>query len=54
MFVKLSWYKQLFCKHYFVVIEDKFDRSGKRQLNYLGYHSMKSQCRLCGKEIEHD
>ena len=38
----------------YVVIEDKFNDSGKRQLNALGYHSMKSRCRLCGHEKEHD
>lgn len=54
MYTKLSMIKQLFCKHYYIVIEDKHNESGKRQLNTMGYHSMKSQCRLCGKVIEHD
>ena len=51
---QLSWFKQLFCKHYYTLIENKFDNAGRRQLNTMGYHSMKSQCRLCGKVIEHD
>jgi hypothetical protein len=51
---QLPWYKQLFCKHYYVLVEDKFNVSGKRQINAMGYYSMKSQCRLCGKVIEHD
>lgn len=45
---------ELFCKHYYVVIEDKFDNAGKRMINHYGYCSMKSQCRLCGKILEHD
>ena len=53
---QFSWFKQLFCKHYYLVVEDAFKNnpSGRRQLNAMGYHSMKSQCRLCGKVIEHD
>lgn len=49
-----SWFKELTCRHYYTVIEDKSDVAGKRQLNYMGYHSMKSKCRFCGKVIEHD
>lgn len=48
------WYSQLFCKHYYVIIKDAFNNAGKRQLNHMGYCSMTSQCRLCGKVIEHD
>ena len=50
----MKWLNSLFCKHYYVVIEDKFNDAGKRQLNVLGYYSMKSRCRLCGHEKEHD
>lgn len=55
-YTQLPWYKQLFCKHYYMVVEDSFkdNPSGKRQLNTMGYYSMKSQCRLCGKVVEHD
>ena len=50
----MQFFKQLFCKHYYVEIKRETDRSVVSQLNYYGYHAAKSKCRLCGKQIDHD
>ena len=50
----MRFIRELFCKHYYEIIEDRFNDSGKRVLNHYGYYAKKSKCALYGKIKEHD
>lgn len=50
----MRFIRELFCKHYYEIIKDRFNDSGKRMLNHYGYYTKKSKCILCGKIKEHD
>ena len=50
----MRFIRELFCKHYYEIIEDRFNDSGKRVLSHYGYYAKKSKCALCGKIKEHD
>lgn len=50
----MRFIRELFCKHYYEIIEDKYTDAGKRMLNHYGYYTKKSKCILCGKIKEHD
>ena len=50
----MKFTRELFCKHYYKLIEDKYNDAGKRMLNHYGYYTKVSECILCGKVIEHD
>ena len=50
----MRFIRELFCKHYYEVIEDKYADAGKRMLNHYGYYTKVSKCALCGKIKEHD